>query len=300
MTKESNGQAVAKQEPKIIDVITSQVQNLQSTGELRIPDGYSPDNALKSAWLLLQDQMDKNGTPVLQSCSRASIMNSLMKMVIQGMSAVKNQCYFIPYGGKLTLQRSYQGSIALAKRVGDVKSVIANEIFEQDDFEFEIDNETGIKRIMKHDSKLDNIDTNKLKGAYAIVTFNDGSKYIEIMNMVQIQLSWNQGQTNGNSPAHKNFKGEMAKKTVINRALKTIINSSSDSDLFDEDEVQNNQPPHKELVKKNANIENFDFDEHEEVVDETPAKEEKPKNVASDPKVKEAASSTLFNKEPGF
>jgi len=51
--------------------------------------------------------------------------------------------------------------------------------------------------------------------------------------MAQIQKSWEQGPTKGQSPAHKNFPGEMAKKTVINRACKLLIAASDDSVLME-------------------------------------------------------------------
>ena len=51
--------------------------------------------------------------------------------------------------------------------------------------------------------------------------------------MAQIRAAWGQGATKGGSPAHKNFAEEMAKKTVIGRACKAIINSSDDAWLYD-------------------------------------------------------------------
>jgi recombination protein RecT len=59
----------------------------------------------------------------------------------------------------------------------------------------------------------------------------DGSKKTTLMTIDQIHKAWAQGQTKGNSPAHKNFPDEMAKKSVINRACKIAIKSSNDSSL---------------------------------------------------------------------
>ena len=36
----------------------------------------------------------------------------------------------------------------------------------------------------------------------------------------------------GNSIAHKNFKDEMMKKSVINRCCKAFVNSAKDNDIF--------------------------------------------------------------------
>ena len=86
--------------------------------------------------------------------------------------------------------------------------------------------------ITKHRQKLENIDNGKIKAVYAVVTKNDGSHYVEVMTMEQVRKAWGQGATKGQSPAHKNFAEEMAKKTVINRACKLFVNTSSDSAIL--------------------------------------------------------------------
>ena len=49
-------------------------------------------------------------------------------------------------------------------------------------------------------------------------------------NLDEIRKAWAQGAAKGGSPAHKNFPQEMAKKTVINRACKIFVNTSTDAD----------------------------------------------------------------------
>lgn len=263
---------VTKKEKSLLETVTERVTSLQQSGEIKFPKDYAPQNALSNAWMHLSEQTDKNGKPVTEACSKASIASALMKMVVQGLSPIKNQCYFIPYGSQLQFQRSYQGTIALSKRVGEVKEVNANLIYEGDDYQTEM-SKHGVKTLIKHDSPFVNRDENKILGAYAVVVFNDGSSKLEEMTLQEIKRSWAQGATKGNSPAHNNFKGEMCKKTVINRALKTIVNSSSDSDLFDDDEDREvKQTPD---IPKSANSEPMTFDDHEEVRDEPKAIENK-------------------------
>ena len=50
------------------------------------------------------------------------------------------------------------------------------------------------------------------------------------MTMDEIRKAWAQGAAKGGCPAHKNFPQEMAKKTVINRACKIFVNTSTDAD----------------------------------------------------------------------
>lgn len=264
------------QEDTVNQVLTK-INNFKSAGQIKLPDNYSPENALKSAWLILQEVQDRNQKPVLEVCSVASVANALLDMVVQGLNPVKKQCYFIAYGAKLQMQRSYMGTEMIAKRVAGVKEIKANAIYEGDLFEYEVNPATGRKKVTKHEQKMENLDHEKVKGAYAIIIYVDGSTDTEIMNIKQVRTAWNQGAAKGGSPAHKNFTDEMAKKTVINRACKNIINSSDDADLY-----QNEDTPGDPVVanvqhqlKESANKDEIGFEETtaSEVVNEEPVTE---------------------------
>ena len=217
----------------VSEQVLAQIKEFQSVG-LQLPANYAIDNAMKGAWLVLQQTEDKDHHKALEICTKESIANSLLDMVLQGLSVNKKQGYFIVYGNQLQFQRSYFGTVAIAKRTGELaKEPVANIIYEGDEFVYTIDPATGIKSIVKHDQKLENINNAKIKAAYCIVSRADGSTSLEIMTIDQIRAAWKQGATKGNSPAHNNFTDEMAKKSVIGRACKMIINSSDDAWLYD-------------------------------------------------------------------
>lgn len=233
MEKKDEKTSIQKFE-NISEQVLSRIEQFQKDGSMILPKNYSVENHMKSAWLALQEVEDKEHHKALQICTKESIANSLLDMVLQGLSVSKNQGYFIVYGNRLVFKRSYFGTIALAKRAGGmVSEPVANVIYEGDDFQYEIDPKTAKVSIIKHSQKLENIDNSKIKGAYALVTLADGTTQVTIMSMQQIRAAWGQGATKGNSPAHKNFAEEMAKKTVIGRACKVIINSSDDAWLYD-------------------------------------------------------------------
>lgn len=264
---------IVKKELSIVDSTLQRIEEMVAAGELRLPKDYSAPNALRAAMLLLQDVKDMNKNRVLESCTRDSISYALLKMAMEGLNPMKRQCSFIAYGNKLLMQREYQGSIAIAKRVG-MKSIVANPVFKGDVFKWEINKDTGRKSIITHEQLFENYG-GEVTGAYAIVEMADGSKNIEVMSMPQIRQAWNQGPTKGQSPAHKNFPDQMACKTVINRSVKTIINSSDDASLFDDDEPA--ETPFtagvKHEISSNANRNEIGFEDEpiqnaEEVKDE--------------------------------
>ena len=217
-------------EKNMSDNVLNRVKELQKENNLQCPANYSYQNALKSAWLILQETVDRDKKPVLNTCTQMSIMNSLLNMVIQGLSPAKKQCYFIAMGGQLQLMRSYMGTVAVTKRLNAVSDVKAYCIYEGDEFETEFNLDTATLNITKFNPKFENIDNTKIKGAFAVVLGPDGPIYTEIMNIVQIKMAWSKSRTGGQ--VHKDFGEEMAKKTVINRACKMFANTSDDSDIL--------------------------------------------------------------------
>ena len=257
-----------------VEAITSKISELENKEGFSVPKNYSVANAVKSAYYKLITAKTKDKQPVLKVCDKKSIVNALMDMAIQGLSPAKNQCYFIPYGKELQLQRSYFGTVAAVKRMSNVENVYATIVYEDDKFKFGINPETGIFEILEHEQSLENIDINKIKGAYAVVvTSDDSPNYVEIMSIAQIKQAWGQGMMNGNSKAHQNFTDQMAKKTVINRACKMFVNTSDDSDLLVESFNNTTENEYKE------------YDEDQEVKEEI--KEAPKKTIKFEQKPKE-------------
>lgn len=243
---------------------------------LTFPKDYNYTNELMSAMLILQDTVDMNKKPVLQSCTRASIENALVEMVTSGLSMQKKQCYPVAYGGKLQCQKSVYGNTCIARRYG-LKDITAEVIYEGDTFEYEIVN--GKKKVITHNQDFENIDNDKVKGAYAIATMDDGSILTEVMNIKQIKQAWKQGygyKENGNG-THQKFTDQMAMKTVKNRLLKQINNtygSFYDGNYDNEEEL----PSYDERmqadvdydIKQNANSVDFvEGDIVDDVVEDT-------------------------------
>ena len=272
----------------ITEKVRRQIAELEQKNEISLPKNYSPENALKSAWLLLQEIETRDKKPVLQACSSVSIQNSLFDMVIQGLSPAKKQCYFIPYGNQLQLSRSYLGTMAVTKRLQGIKDIKAHVIYDGDKFETEYDIDTATIKIKEFKPNFSTVDINKIVGAFAVIVGEDGPIHTEIMTMAQIKAAWNQGATKGSSPAHKNFSEEMSKKSVINRACKAYWNTSDDSDLLIEsinkthDADEEPKYDKAKLIEETSyEVEQEDEDTEKTVVDVT-HKEEAPEQEQVD------------------
>lgn len=207
------------------------VAEMRDQGEIDLPANYSVSNALKSAFLTIQNTTDKNKNPVLKSCSKSSVMNAMLDTIIQGLQPSREQVYYVPFGKKLVAMRSYHGDVHLARQTANVKDVKPNLIYEGD--ELAVTTEEGRTIIENHEQSWENMKDGNIVAAYAVVEFEDDRpNQYTIMRKEEIERAWAMRRGNDKSKAHKNFAGEMAKKTVVHRACKPLINNRDDSHLF--------------------------------------------------------------------
>ena len=290
LVKKEEKQLVVKEERNITDNVLNKIHQFQNNGQIYFPDNYSPENALKSAWLKLQEVKDKDGKLALEVCTQPSIANALLNMVIQGLNPMKNQCYFIPYGKQLTLMRSYFGSIAVAKQFGEIKDITAEVIYEGDKVETEI--KRGKTIIVSHSRSFENINKAKIMGAYATILYNDNTEESLIMTMDQIRTSWRKSKLNpdGKESTHSQFTEDMSKRTVINKICKYYINTKDDSNLnmikkaFETSDEEMKEAEVEYEIEANANKELIDVTTEEETIE---TETENPQTVSEENTIEE-------------
>lgn len=255
---------LAKQEKTIVDSVQKRIAEMQNSGSIELPNNYSVGNALKSAYLILQETQTSGKKPVLQACTQESIANSLLDMATQGLNPSKDQCYFIAYGNKLTMERGYLGTIALTKRIKGVKDVKGYAVYKDDKFELGFDILTGKQKILEFCPGL-NRDPKNLVGAFALILGDNEILHTEYMDINQIHKAWEQGSMKGNSGAHKNFPDQMAIKTVINRACKYYVSTSDDSDKIADFMNKTIEDTDRELEEEKKEFANKEVIEAEEI-----------------------------------
>lgn len=209
-------------ERQITSGVNKRIEEKQNENFI-VPPNYSLGNALSNAYYELKNSSSGN---LLSQCTDESIYISLLDMVAQGLSPAKKQCYFIKYGDKVQLRRSYFGTMKVVKELNEVKDIWAGVIFEGDVFKSEIVN--GRRRFVSHESDWENQD-NPIKGAYCIIKDINNEEYLTIMTKKQIDKAWSKAKTKN---VQIDFPDQMATRTVINRAAKLFINTSNDSSYF--------------------------------------------------------------------
>lgn len=209
-------------ERQITSGVNKRIEEKQNENFI-VPPNYSLGNALSNAYYELKNSSSGN---LLSQCTDESVYISLLDMVAQGLSPAKKQCYFIKYGDKVQLRRSYFGTMKVVKELNEVKDIWAGVIFEGDVFKSEIVN--GRRRFVSHESDWENQD-NPIKGAYCIIKDINDEEHLTIMTKKQIDKAWSKAKTKN---VQNDFPDQMAMRTVINRAAKLFINTSNDSSYF--------------------------------------------------------------------
>lgn len=222
--------AVSKVSENYTAKVGTDVRNLLAQGNLVLPADYSVENALKFAWLALQEVQDKDKNPALRVCTPESVVNSLFTMVAQGLTVEKKQGYFMVYGKSLAFQRSYFGDMALAKRVRPGIEFYYGVVRKDEEFTW---TSVAGRTIVSHKASLDTLN-NPIVAAYCGVLGPNGEDLgADIMTMERIKKSWSKSKTaHFKESTHNEFPEEMVLRTVIRHRAKAIINSSSDAELL--------------------------------------------------------------------
>lgn len=238
------------------DQVIARVNNLCEAG-FKTPADYQYVNAIKASMLVLQELKDKNGKPALEVATPASVASALFEMSTRGLDASRKTCYFIMRGDKLCMHESYFGKILQVKRIYpnfDPHPVV---IHEGDNFEYCVDPETGCKKLVKHEQKLENLDKDFI-GAYMYLPTANGGQDLYIMSKKMIITAWSKSSSREQT-VHKAFTEKMCIKTIINSGCNIIINSTPDLAYASNEGDAENETSQKD---------NKDF-EYAEVVEET-------------------------------
>ena len=160
--------------------------------------------------------------PQLTECTPNSFLGAMMQAAQLGVepNTPLGQAYLIPYRnhGQLEcqFQLGYKGLIDLAYRSGEITSISAHEVCENDDFEYEL----GLNEKLRHKPAL--TDRGAVILYYAVFRTKAGGSGFAVMSVEDIKThskKYSKAAGSSYSPWSTNFDA-MAKKTVIKQALK--------------------------------------------------------------------------------
>ena len=164
--------------------------------------------------------------PALANCSPESFLGAIMQCAQLGIEPSNSlgHAYLIPFGngkdkqGRANVQLiiGYRGMIDLARRSGQIVSLSARAVYENDEFSYEY----GLHEDLTHKPSEDG-NTGKLTHVYAVARLKDGGIQFEVMSRAQVDAIRAQSKAGNSGPWQTHYE-EMAKKTVIRRLFKYL------------------------------------------------------------------------------
>lgn len=187
----------------------------QAAIQKQLPAHIKPEQMVRAALLAM------NRNPAIASCNKASIWQSVLDASSLGLdcSGLLGSGYLVPYGTTCTFIAGYRGLIDLARRSGEIKSIHAVLVRNGDHFE-EVQGTGPNRGIVHKRSSEPDMSDNAIIAAYAVATLHDGTEEWEVMYRREIDAIRDKARARGGP--WKDHYGEMARKTVIRRLIKTL------------------------------------------------------------------------------
>lgn len=194
--------------------IQSLLKKMEPQMALCLPKHLSPSRLARIALTCLRQN------PKLQQCDPTTFIASIMQAAQLGLEpGVLGQCYLIPYGNECQFMPGYRGLIDLARRSGNIVSIVARVVYENDLFNYEY----GLQEKLEHKPALDN--KGKIIAFYAVAILKDGGHQFEIMSKNEVdKIRDTYSKAKNKGPWVDNYE-EMAKKTLIRRLFKWLPSS---------------------------------------------------------------------------
>lgn len=175
--------------------------------------------------------------PKLLECNLPSLAASVMQAAQLGLEpGLIGHCYIIPYGKEATFIIGYKGMIDLARRSGNIQSIAAHEVYENDFIELTYGLEENLKHVpwfLRKDEKP--AESGKVVGAYMVAKFNDGGHFIHYMPISEIESHRKRSKAANNGPWVTDYT-EMCKKTVVRSGWKWLPISVELASVANKDE----------------------------------------------------------------
>jgi len=163
--------------------------------------------------------------PALAKCNQESFLGAIMQCAQLGLEpgSALGHSYLLPFGnGKakdglanVQLIIGYRGMIDLARRSGQIVSLTARSVHQNDKFNYRLGLDETIEHVPADGER------GQLTHVYAVAKLKDGGVQFEVMSRMDIEAVRKQSKAGSNGPWVSHFD-EMAKKTAIRRLFKYL------------------------------------------------------------------------------
>ena len=161
--------------------------------------------------------------PTLAKCDQTSFLGAIMQCAQLGLEpgGALGHAYLLPFENRkkgiteVQFIVGYRGMIDLARRSGQIVSLTARTVHENDEFSYQY----GLNEDLKHVPATG--DRGALQYVYAVAKLKDGGVQFEVMSRSDVDKVRAQSKAGNYGPWQTHYD-EMAKKTVIRRLFKYL------------------------------------------------------------------------------
>lgn len=164
--------------------------------------------------------------PQLANCNPQSLFGAVIQASQLGLEpgSALGHCYLIPFKQDVTLIIGYRGMIDLARRSGQIRSIEARAVYEQDEFKYSFGLNPDLQHVPSQDANR-----GEITHVYAVAHLMGGGVQWDVMTVAEVNairdssdgykaFKANKIRTN---PWHSHWE-EMAKKTVLRKLFKYL------------------------------------------------------------------------------
>lgn len=194
----SNQQIATKQQA---DTVRGALEKLKPQLAMALPKHLSSDRLLRVTMTAVQTN------PKLLECDRTSLYAAVLTCAQLGLEpdGVLGQAYLVPFKSrgamKVQFIPGYKGYLQLARNSGEISSIQAHEVCQNDLFSYEY----GLSEHLRH--KPAEGDRGEITHFYAYAKFKDGAHVFEVMTRSEVD------KIRDDSEGYKAFKAGFIKST---------------------------------------------------------------------------------------
>ena len=252
---ESRGQAILNKTAAVAkadvqkNTLKTMVKSMESGIKRALPAMVNSDRFIRVVMTAISSNRN------LAKCTPESFLGAMMTSAQYGLepNTPSGYAYLIPYGNSCQFQIGYRGLIRLFYNDPNAQNIEAHVVYENDEFEYELGLEPKLRHVPCKGDRGEAI------AYYAIWKLKNGGYGYEVMSRKDIENHRDKFSKAKESPWKTNFD-EMAKKTVIKRALKYAPLSI---------EIQEAMSGDEKIVKRDITGKDEDYVEYIDITDLT-------------------------------
>lgn len=188
------------------------------------------DNKRAQQFFAQVSLMTRNN-PKLANVQQSSLLAAVMACVHLDLmpNTPEGYAYIIPYGDQAQFQLGYKGLAELAYRTGTIRSLNAELVFPEDDFDVELG--TSRRLVHKPSFDIDRTDYKAMTHVYATIELTNGATIFEVLTHKEVGKVQASAKAKSTDSPWQTWPEAMAKKTAVKRLLKLVPSSTEDNRL---------------------------------------------------------------------